>query len=91
MNLHHLYIVSLLLLGSADLSLMNSCSTVQQQQAATMGGIQGAATGAVIGSRNNNSIEGAVIGGVIGATTGAILASPQAGPQPIQLQADGQE
>jgi len=87
MNLHHLPIITLLLLGFAALSL-NGCSTVQQQQAATMGGIQGAATGAVIGSRNNNSIEGAVIGGVIGAATGAILASPQTGSQPIQTQAN---
>ena len=85
MKLPHQPITALLVLGFVSL-VLNGCSTVQQQQAATMGGMQGAATGAVIGSQSNNTVKGAVIGGVIGAATAAVLAGPQAGSQPIQMQ-----
>jgi len=68
-----------------------ACASVEQQQATTMGGIQGAATGAVIGSRNNNTVSGAVLGGVIGATTAAVLSSPQSASQPIFIQSPDSE
>jgi Glycine zipper len=58
------------------------CATVEQQQAATMGGIQGAAVGAAVGAAGHHPVEGAAVGAAVGAATGAILASPQLGPQP---------
>ncbi|PIO89012.1 MAG: hypothetical protein COS82_06365 [Zetaproteobacteria bacterium CG06_land_8_20_14_3_00_59_53] len=62
------------------------CATAQQQQAATIGGIQGAAVGAAAGSINHNSVEGAIVGGIIGATSAAILNQPQATTQPFNMQ-----
>jgi len=71
---------------------LTACATVEQQQTTTMGGIQGATAGAIIGSRNGNTLGGAVLGGVIGATTAAVLSSPQgSGTQPIFMQDTPQE
>ncbi len=61
------------------------CATVQQQQATTMGGLQGAAVGAAIGAASHHPIRGAAVGAAVGAATGAILSSPQMGPNTPML------
>lgn len=71
-----------LLLASA----LAACASVEQQQAATLGGVQGAAVGAVAGSANGNSVGGAIVGGIIGATSAAIMNQPQAATQPFRMQ-----
>jgi len=69
-----LLIIATIALGSV--SLLAGCASVQQQQAATMGGVQGAAVGAAVGAHNNNTLGGAVVGGIIGATTAAVMSAP---------------
>lgn len=63
-----------------------ACASVEQQQAVTMGGVQGAAVGAAVGARNNGALSGAVLGGVIGATTAAVFSQPQTPSQPMFMQ-----
>ena len=46
---------------------------VQTQRGAVVGGLSGAAIGAIIGDNNNEAGAGAAIGGVVGAVAGGIL------------------
>jgi len=70
---------------------LTACASVQQQQATTIGGIQGAAAGAAVGAANGNTASGAIVGGLIGATTAAILNQPQASTQPFNMQQQDDE
>jgi len=82
------HLATLLLLSLS----LTACASVQQQQATTIGGIQGAAAGAAVGAANGNTASGAIIGGIIGATSAAILNQPQASStQPFHMQQQNDE
>ncbi len=53
----------------------NQDSTVKTKEGAVIGGLLGAATGAVIGNQSGRPLEGAAIGGAVGAGTGAVVGS----------------
>lgn len=47
-----------------------SCGTSYQRDGTLIGAGLGAATGAIVGSRNNHELEGAAVGGLLGALVG---------------------
>jgi len=69
------FLMGLLASGLAFAPLHAEAASSRQQVMVTSTAI-GAATGAIIGSNSNQTLEGAIIGGMIGAAAGIIL-TPQ--------------
>ena len=67
--------LALALLAAMSLSAV-SCGPYSRE-AAVMGGLLGAGTGAIIGHQSGRGLEGAAIGGAIGAGAGALIGSAQ--------------
>lgn len=67
--------LALSLLALASLSAV-SCGPYSRE-AAVVGGLIGAGTGAIVGHQSGRGLEGAAIGGAIGAGAGALIGSAQ--------------
>jgi len=65
------YAFAVILLGVAILG--SACNTTPVQEGAVIGGMLGAATGAIVGHQSGKQGEGALIGAGLGALAGALV------------------
>jgi hypothetical protein len=65
-------ITNILAISTAVISFaaMSCAQGPDAQQGTALGGLGGAAAGAIIGHQTGNAVGGAVVGGVLGATAG---------------------
>ena len=62
-----------ILISVTLLIVVSGCNTTPVQDGAAVGGVLGAAAGAIIGNQSGREGEGALVGAGIGAATGALI------------------